>query len=173
MKERDSAVIGAVKKACQIISCFSNEDHTLGVGDIADRLGMHVSTTHHLVSTLCSEGVLMKDKRNMYRLGWKLLEWNNHVMFQQDVYEKAMPLGSIGMVMSKNGRVEQTGSSAAVLGQPATAIAWAVNQLAIQGKGLKKGDIILSGAMSEAIAFESGDSIVAEFDGLGSVSMFC
>ncbi len=60
------------------------------------------------------------------------------------------------MVMSKNGKVEQTGSSAAVLGNPATAIAWAVNELGALGKGLKKGDIILSGAMSEAIAFNKG-----------------
>ncbi|MBP1947136.1 2-keto-4-pentenoate hydratase [Virgibacillus litoralis] len=82
-------------------------------------------------------------------------------------------LGNIGMVMTKNGKVAATGSSAAVLGHPATAITWAVHQLAARGKGLKKGDIILSGAMSGAIAFDSGDSIIAEFDNLGSVSMFC
>lgn len=82
-------------------------------------------------------------------------------------------LGNIGMVMSKNGQVEQSGSSAAVLGHPAAAIAWAVNELAALGKGLKKGDIVLSGAMSEAIEFKAGDSIIAQFDGLGSVSMYC
>ncbi len=85
----------------------------------------------------------------------------------------AIDVGNIGMVMSKNGSVEQTGSSAAVLGHPATAIAWAVNELGALGKGLKKGDIVLSGAMSEAIAFKQGDSVIAEFDGLGSVSMYC
>lgn len=85
----------------------------------------------------------------------------------------SIDLGSIGMVMSKNGKIEQTGSSAAVLGHPASAIAWAVNELGKLGKGLKKGDIILSGAISEAIKFEPGDSIVAQFDGLGSVTMFC
>lgn len=89
------------------------------------------------------------------------------------VLPDAIDLGNVGMVMSKNGKVEQTGSSAAVLGHPATAIAWAVNELGALGKGLKKGDIILSGAMSEAIAFRSGDSIIAAFDGLGSVSMYC
>ncbi|QTD39438.1 2-keto-4-pentenoate hydratase [Sporosarcina sp. Te-1] len=85
----------------------------------------------------------------------------------------AIDLANIGMVMSKNGEVAQTGSSAAVLGHPAEAIAWAVKQLALQGKGLKNGEIVLSGAMSEAIAFGPGDSVIAEFDGLGSVSMYC
>lgn len=86
---------------------------------------------------------------------------------------EAIDMGNIGMVMSQNGEVVQTGSSAAVLGNPANAIAWAVNELGARGKGLKKGDIVLSGAMSEAIAFKSGDSIIAQFDGLGSVAMYC
>lgn len=85
-------MIASVRKACQIIDCFSNDDPALGIGEIANRLNMNVSTAHHIVSTLCNEGVLMKDSKKQYRLGWKLLEWNNHVMFQQDVYDKAMPL---------------------------------------------------------------------------------
>lgn len=85
-------MIESVKKACQIISCFSNEEPVLGIGTIAEKLGMHVSTAHHIVTTLCDEGVLMKDNKKKYRLGWRVLEWNNHVMFQQDVYEKAMPI---------------------------------------------------------------------------------
>lgn len=85
-------IIESVKKACQIISCFSNEEPVLGVGEVADKLNMNISTAHHLVTTLCHEGVLIKDNRKKYRLGWRLLEWNNHVMFQQDVYDKAMPL---------------------------------------------------------------------------------
>jgi len=85
-------VIGSVKKACQIINCFSNDDPALGIGEIANGLNMNVSTAHHIVSTLCNEKVLMKDNKKQYRLGWRLLEWNNHVMFQQDVYDKAMPL---------------------------------------------------------------------------------
>ncbi|MFJ7724724.1 2-keto-4-pentenoate hydratase [Neobacillus sp. NPDC097160] len=89
------------------------------------------------------------------------------------VSPSSLDLGNVGMVMSKNGEVAQTGSSTAVLGHPATAIAWAVNELGARGKGLKKGDIILSGAITEAIAFKPGDSVIANFEGLGSVSMYC
>ncbi|WP_377865940.1 2-keto-4-pentenoate hydratase [Bacillus sp. R86525] len=86
---------------------------------------------------------------------------------------KEIDLASVGMVMSKNGKIATTGTGAAVLGQPAEAIAWAVNKLGLQNEGLKKGDIVLSGALSEAIAFKAGDSIIAQFDDLGSVAMFC
>lgn len=85
-------MIESIKKACHIISCFSNEDPVLGNTEIANKLGLNPSTTHHIVSTLCNEGVLMRDRNRKYRLGWKLLEWNNNVMFQQDIYDKAIPL---------------------------------------------------------------------------------
>jgi len=85
-------MIESIKKACHVISCFSNEDPVLGNAEIANKLGLNPSTTHHIVSTLCNEGVLMRDRNRKYRLGWKLLEWNNNVMFQQDIYDKAIPL---------------------------------------------------------------------------------
>jgi len=91
-KKGEFIVIESIKKACHIISCFSNEEPVLGNTEIASKLGLNPSTTHHIVSTLCNEGVLMRDRNRKYRLGWKLLEWNNNVMFQQDIYDKAIPL---------------------------------------------------------------------------------
>jgi 2-oxo-3-hexenedioate decarboxylase len=85
----------------------------------------------------------------------------------------SLDLGNVGMVMSKNGNVEQTSSSAAVLGHPLKAMVWAAQSLAKRGRGFKKGDIVLSGAMSEAIPINAGDTVVANFDGLGSVSLSC
>jgi 2-oxo-3-hexenedioate decarboxylase len=82
-----------------------------------------------------------------------------------------LDLANIGMVMSKNGEMVTTGSGSAVLGHPAEAVAWAVQKLAQRGEGLHKGDIVLSGALSEAVAFDMDDTIVAQFDGLGSVTL--
>ncbi|MGG0277041.1 2-keto-4-pentenoate hydratase [Bacillus rhizoplanae] len=84
-----------------------------------------------------------------------------------------LDLANLGMVMSKNGEVATVGASAAVLGHPATSVAWAVNKLGEIGKGLRKGDIVLSGAISEAISFQPGDSIFTQFAELGSVSFTC
>lgn len=84
-----------------------------------------------------------------------------------------LDLANVGVVMSKNGVVLATGAGAAVLGHPAEAVAWAVNKLGEVGKGLKKGDIVLSGALTEAFAFEPGDTIQVQSDILGSVSFAC
>lgn len=86
---------------------------------------------------------------------------------------KELDLGQLGMVMAKNGQVVQTGSSAAVLGHPATSVAWAVNKLGEAGKRINKGDVILSGAVSEAISFEPDDTVIVQFAELGNVSFTC
>ncbi|VEF46787.1 IclR family transcriptional regulator [Bacillus freudenreichii] len=85
-------MIASVKRAVAILSCFTRDEPVLGNAEVAEKLGLSRSTTHHLITTLCNEGVLMRDVDRKYRLGWKLLEWNNGVMFQQDIYDKAMPL---------------------------------------------------------------------------------
>lgn len=85
-------MINSVKRALSIIDCFANGDAVLGNSEIAERLNLNTSTTHHLVNTLCNEGVLIRDASRRYRLGWKLLEWQNNVMFQQDIYARAMPI---------------------------------------------------------------------------------
>ncbi|MBM4764848.1 IclR family transcriptional regulator [Bacillus sp. B15-48] len=107
-------MITSVSRVCQILNCFSPEEPVLGNADIADKLGLSRSTTHHLISTLCKEGVLIRDVSRKYRLGWKVLEWTNSVMFQQDFYDKAMPLvkglvekfkGTAHIAMFDNGHV--------------------------------------------------------------------
>ncbi|WP_238192191.1 2-keto-4-pentenoate hydratase [Paenibacillus sp. L3-i20] len=82
-------------------------------------------------------------------------------------------LPEVGIVFTKNNEVVATGAGAAVLGDPAVSVAWAVNKLGERGLGLRKGDVILSGAITEAFAFEPGDTIAAQFSGLGSVSFSC
>lgn len=85
-----------------------------------------------------------------------------------------LDLANLGAIMTKNGELVQTGAGAAILGHPAVSVAWAVNKLAEQGKeGFKKGEIVLSGAITEAVSFVPGDSILVEFAELGSVSFTC
>ena len=88
-------------------------------------------------------------------------------------YPESLDLKEIGVYMSKNSEVATVGTSAAVLGNPAVAVAWAVSKLGETGRGLKKGDIVLSGAITEAISFQAGDTILVDFAELGSVSFSC
>ena len=78
---------------------------------------------------------------------------------------------TLGVVMEKNGEIVTLGAAAAVLGHPAEAIAMLVNILDELGESLPAGSFVMSGGITEAIAVKPGDSIVARFQDLGSVSL--
>lgn len=79
----------------------------------------------------------------------------------------------VGCVLEHNGRVVATAAGAAVLGHPAASVAWMVRRLAARGRGLTAGQVILSGALTEAVAVAPGDTVVARFDRLGTVEIPC
>lgn len=77
----------------------------------------------------------------------------------------------VGATLSVNGKIRELGAGAAVLGHPANAIAVLANMLARKGQKIKKGDLILSGALTSAILVNVGDFVSAKFDGLGEVTL--
>ena len=62
------------------------------------------------------------------------------------------------------------GSGAAVLGHPATSVAWLVRALARHGEGLAAGEVVLSGALARAVDVGAGIAATAIFDALPSVT---
>ena len=83
----------------------------------------------------------------------------------------AVDLRTVGMVMEKNGEVLATAAGAAVLGHPASAVAWLANKLAAYGIPLRKGEVILSGSLTAAAPVAAGDFFRADFGLLGDVKI--
>jgi len=81
-----------------------------------------------------------------------------------------LDLWSCGMVLEKNGEVASLGAGAACLGHPLEAATWLVNTLAAQGEPLRKGDIVLTGALGPMVPMAPGDDIRVSIGGLGTVS---
>jgi 2-keto-4-pentenoate hydratase len=77
----------------------------------------------------------------------------------------------IGVVVSRNGALADTGAGAAALGNPVRCVAWLANRLAAFGDGLRAGEIILPGAVHKMIPVAPGDAFRAEFAHLGSVTV--
>ncbi|WP_159980566.1 MULTISPECIES: 2-keto-4-pentenoate hydratase [unclassified Novosphingobium] len=83
---------------------------------------------------------------------------------------EGLDLWSCGMVLERNGEVASLGAGAACLGHPIKAATWLANTLAARGEPLRKGDIILTGALGPMVPLFSGDEIKVTIGGLGTVS---
>ncbi len=77
----------------------------------------------------------------------------------------------IGMVLDKDGEIIATGAGAAVLGNPAQAVASLANKLADYGMSIGKGEFIISGSLHAAFFVEGPCSYRAIFDRLGTVTV--
>lgn len=76
-----------------------------------------------------------------------------------------------GMVITRNGETVATGAGAAALGDPVHAVAWLANTLAPFGVTLQPGQFIMTGSLHGAFDVSPGDTVTAEFDRLGTVTM--
>ncbi len=94
-----------------------------------------------------------------------------YVLGESRVDPNSIDLTSVQMNLYQNGAFANSGTGNAVLGNPAYCVAWLANALSEYGVILKKGEVILSGALSAMLFAEAGDRFVAEFDALGSVSV--
>ncbi|WPQ36396.1 2-oxo-hept-4-ene-1,7-dioate hydratase [Achromobacter xylosoxidans] len=77
----------------------------------------------------------------------------------------------VAALLLKNGVIEESGVSAAVLGHPAMGIVWLANKLAAHDTGLEAGQIVLAGSFTRTVAVAKGDAIHADYGPLGSISV--
>lgn len=83
---------------------------------------------------------------------------------------KEIDLKNIKMDFYKNGELINSGQGSDVLGDPAYCVAWLANKMSEFNIPLKKGEVILSGALTAALVCEKGDVFEAKFSELGTVS---
>ena len=86
------------------------------------------------------------------------------------VNPKDIDLRWIGAMMSKNGVIEESGVSGAVLNHPANGIVWLAKKYAQHGIALEPGQIILAGSFTRPIKVTKGDTISVDFNELGVLS---
>lgn len=84
--------IRAVERAIAILKSFSPATPSLGVTDLARRLGLHKSTVHRLLATLEHEGFVIQDPAHgRYRLGLPLFELGSLVVNSMELQQVARP----------------------------------------------------------------------------------
>src|SRR5215203_4041802 len=93
------------------------------------------------------------------------------VLGEQRLPVEGLDLPNTTVVLKKNGAEVASAKGAAVLGDPARAVAWLANKLAEHHQSLKAGEIVLPGSMTPIYPDGVADKVEAEFDALGTVSV--
>ncbi|WP_281349748.1 fumarylacetoacetate hydrolase family protein [Pseudoxanthomonas yeongjuensis] len=94
-----------------------------------------------------------------------------YVLGGDRVSPKGLDLGTLGMVVEKNGELVATGAGAAALGSPVNCVVWLANTLGRLGTSLKAGEVILSGALVPLIPVAAGDRMRVRMGALGSAEV--
>lgn len=76
----------------------------------------------------------------------------------------------VSALLYRNQTIEETGVAAAVLNHPAAGVYWLANKLAQHGGRLEAGEIILAGSFTRPMWVEKGDTVLADYGPLGTIS---
>lgn len=90
---------------------------------------------------------------------------------QGRINPREIDLSTLELVMLKNGAEVGRGFGSAVQGHPCAAVAWLANTLGEFGIPLRKGEIILSGALAPLVPVGPGDHISLTLSGHGTSSL--
>lgn len=79
-------------KIVRILECFSTVNRSLSLTELCAATGYPRSTTHRLAAAMRETGFLDQGRqRDRYRLGLKLFELGNIVLFNMDLHREARP----------------------------------------------------------------------------------
>jgi len=84
---------------------------------------------------------------------------------------RGIDLASHRVAAFRNGAEAAVGSGKAVLGDPRTALAWLVNEVARYGGGVKAGQFVTTGTCITPIKIDGGDRIDVDYGPLGAIAV--
>jgi DNA-binding IclR family transcriptional regulator len=91
-EEKEGKFVQSVERVLNIIEVMAGEGAPVTVTELAEKVGLKISTVHRLLTTLSHRGYIDQDpKNNKYRLGMKLLEVGNAVLKISDIRTVARP----------------------------------------------------------------------------------
>jgi DNA-binding IclR family transcriptional regulator len=81
----------ALDRAVAILDLLSDSPSSMGLGDVADSLGLHKSTAHRFLMVLEHHGMVGRTLAGKFRLGMRLFDYGNRAVEQYDLRECARP----------------------------------------------------------------------------------
>lgn len=93
------------------------------------------------------------------------------VLGDAKVSVRGIDLRDVEMTMTIDGERVSAGRGSDCLGDPVEALVWVAKTAAEQGRPLRAGEVVLSGALGPMVALSPGTQVVAEITGVGRVAV--
>ena len=98
--------------------------------------------------------------------------WGEGAVLGRPVKEwKHLDLAAARGVAKINGETVGEGIGAAAMGHPFDAVAWVADNLATRGRGLLRGDVVITGSLITSKQVKPGDRVEFTLEGLGAVEL--
>ncbi|WP_130291252.1 IclR family transcriptional regulator [Pseudonocardia sediminis] len=102
------APLSTVRNAARVLKAFLTREESIGVSEMARRLGLGKSAVHRLLTTLAAEGLVEQDPRTGgYRLGIVMFELGEAVKVHLDLHAAAAPV--LAQLREQTGESAQVG----------------------------------------------------------------
>lgn len=92
------------------------------------------------------------------------------ILGSRPISVRDLDLRLVGCTLHINGDLAATGAGGAVLGSPLNALVWLANTVGPLGVTLEPGHVVLPGSITRAFPIAPGDTVTANFAGIGSVT---
>jgi DNA-binding IclR family transcriptional regulator len=88
---RETYKLQALDRAFAILDLLGESSTPIGLGDVADGLGLHKSTAHRFLMVLERHRMVDRTLSGKFRLGLRLFDYGNRAIEQYDLRECAQP----------------------------------------------------------------------------------
>ncbi|WP_166171616.1 fumarylacetoacetate hydrolase family protein [Acinetobacter sp. SA01] len=93
-----------------------------------------------------------------------------YVLSSKPVQLEQVDLVNCTMQMTRAGEVVSQGTGKACLGNPLNAAVWLADEMMRRGRPLRKGDLVLTGALGPMVVANPGDEFQVAIEGFGTVN---
>jgi 2-keto-4-pentenoate hydratase len=98
--------------------------------------------------------------------------WNEGAVLGYPIREwQALDLAATRGVAAINGRTVGEGRGGDAMGHPFDAVAWIADHLAAHGRGLLRGDVVITGSITTSKNVKAGDLVKFALEGLGEIEL--
>jgi 2-keto-4-pentenoate hydratase len=98
--------------------------------------------------------------------------WNEGAVLGHPVHEwQNIDLAAVRGVATINGKAVGEGRGAQAMGHPLDAVAWVADHLARHGRGLLRGDVVITGSLITSKSAKEGELVKFALEGLGEAEL--